>query len=229
MYGAFVRGSGLSQEGQKWLLDAIDNRWGEGSILEVFAPTVAHEEVRRRLTGTYERAAASPGMARALIDALDGTDVTAVLPAIRVPTLVLHRREDFIPIEQAREAANKIPGARLVELEGKDHLPFIGDSDAIVDEVEEFLTGARHAREPDRVLATVLFTDIVGSTERAAELGDTRWRELLEGHNALVQTELGRFEGNLVKSTGDGIFATFDGPARAIRCAWPASTPASAS
>jgi class 3 adenylate cyclase/pimeloyl-ACP methyl ester carboxylesterase len=219
MYGSYVRGSAIPDEVWAKVFDAVDNRWGEGSILDVFAPTVAHEEMRRRFTGTYERASASPGMARALLKANMETDVSAVLPLIRVPTLVLHRREDFIPIEQARETAEQIPGARLVELEGRDHIPFIGDSDAIVDEIEEFLTGARHAREPERVLATVLFTDIVGSTERAAELGDSRWRELLEGHYAVVQAELERFGGTLVKTTGDGILATFDGPARAVRCA----------
>jgi class 3 adenylate cyclase/pimeloyl-ACP methyl ester carboxylesterase len=219
MYGTFVRGAGIPQEKAEQLLDVIDNHWGEGAILDLFAPSVAHEEVRRRFTGTYERASASPGMARALVDAVKKTDVSAALPTIRVPTLVLHRRDDFIPIEGARETAEKIPGARLVELEGVDHVPFLGYSDAIVDEIEEFLTGARHSREPDRVLATVMFTDIVGSTERAAQLGDSRWRELLERHNAVVREEVHRFEGTPVKSTGDGFLATFNGPAKAIRCA----------
>jgi class 3 adenylate cyclase len=197
----------------------VDQRWEEGSLLDIFAPSVAHEEVRRRLTGTYERASASPGMARALVEAARRTDVTPALSAIQAPTLVLHRRDEDIPVERARETAKAIPGARLVELDGRDHLPFIGDCDAIVGEVEEFLTGARHTREPDRVLATVLFTDIVGSTERAGELGDSRWRELLERHNALVCEQVERFDGRPVKSTGDGFLATFDGPAKAIRCA----------
>ncbi|MFL5820686.1 MAG: adenylate/guanylate cyclase domain-containing protein [Solirubrobacteraceae bacterium] len=218
LYGTFVSGAALGPQLEQ-VLEVVDQRWGEGSILDLFAPSVAHEEVRRRLTGTYERASASPGMARALVEAVRRTDVTPALSAIQAPTLVLHRRDENIPVEGARETAKAIPGARLVELEGRDHLPFIGDSDAIVDEVEEFLTGARHTREPDRVLATVLFTDIVGSTERAGEMGDSRWRELLESHNALVCEQVERFDGRPVKSTGDGFLATFDGPAKAIRCA----------
>jgi class 3 adenylate cyclase len=218
LYGTFVSGATLGDRGAG-LLQAVDKRWGEGSIIDFFAPSVAHEDVRRRFTGTYERASASPGMARALVEAVRRTDVSAALSAIQAPTLVLHRRDEFIPVEGARETAARIPGAQLVEVDGRDHLPFIGDSDALVDKVEEFLTGARHAREPDRVLATVLFTDIVGSTERAAEMGDSRWRELLERHNALVCEEVERFDGRPVKSTGDGYLATFDGPAKAIRCA----------
>jgi class 3 adenylate cyclase len=219
MYGAFANGKALADEAAKRVLDAIDNHWGEGAIVDVFAPSVAHEEVRRTFTGTYERASASPGMARALVEAVPETDVTPVLPNIRVPTLILHRRDEVMPVEQAREMGKLIPGARLVELEGVDHLPFIGDTDAIVDEVEEFLTGARHAREPERALATVLFTDIVGSTELAGRLGDSRWRELLENHNDIVRTQVEHFGGRAVKSTGDGFLSTFDGPAKAIRCA----------
>jgi class 3 adenylate cyclase len=146
-------------------------------------------------------------------------DVRRVLPTIRVPTLVLHRRgdRDSRP-EEGRYIAEHIPGARFVELAGEDHIPWI-DADQIVDEVEEFLTGVRRGPEPDRVLATVLLTDIAGSTERAAELGDRRWRELLEAHHALVRRELARWRGREVDTAGDGFLATFDGPARAIRCA----------
>jgi class 3 adenylate cyclase len=219
MYGTFVNGNALPDENYRRILDIVENRWGDGAILEVFAPSVAHEELRRTFTGTYERASASPGMARALIEAVRKTDVTPVLPNIRVPTLILHRRDETIPIEGAREMGQLIPGARLVELEGVDHLPFLGDTDAIVDEVEEFLTGARHAREPERALATVVFTDIVGSTELAGNLGDSRWRELLEAHNDIVRRQVERFGGHAVKSTGDGFLSTFDGPAKAIRCA----------
>ena len=143
-----------------------------------------------------------------------------VLPSIRVPTLVLHRRDDtFIMVEHSRYIASHIPGARLVEQEGSDNMFSIGDSEAILGEIEEFLTGARHDREPDRMLATVLFTDIVDSTRRAAELGDGRWRGLLERHDALFRRALERHRGREVKRTGDGFLATFDGPARAIRCA----------
>jgi len=147
-------------------------------------------------------------------------DVRPILSAIRVPSLVVHRTDDrVIRVEQARYLASQIPGARLVELAGADHAPWVGDSDAIADEVEEFLTGARHSGETDRVLATVLFADIVGSTERATTLGDRRWGELLETYYAVARRELARFRGREVDTAGDGFFATFDGPARAIRCA----------
>ncbi len=147
-------------------------------------------------------------------------DVRDVLPVIQAPTLVVHRIGDrSLPVEGARYMAERIPGARLVELSGDDHLPFVGDQDEILDEVEEFLTGARPGPEPNRVLATVLFTDVVGSTERAAELGDSRWRDLLAEHNRLVRRELERHRGREVGTAGDGFLATFDGPVRAIRCA----------
>jgi class 3 adenylate cyclase len=139
---------------------------------------------------------------------------------VNVPTLILHRRDERVaPVEGARYMAEQIPNAKLVELEGADHLPMLGDSDAIIDEIEEFLTGTRRAREYDRVLSTVLFTDIVGSTARAAEVGDGRWRELLARHDAAVRRQLTRFGGREVKHTGDGFLATFDGPARGVRCA----------
>src|SRR5438132_11756502 len=145
-------------------------------------------------------------------------DTRAVLPTISVPTLVLHRAEDRnVKVEEARWIAEQIPGARYVELPGDDHLVWIGDTDTLLDEVEEFLTGIRRGPGPDRLLATVLFTDIVGSTERVAKLGDRRWRQLLEEHHRLVRLELERFRGREIDSAGDGFLATFDGPARAIR------------
>jgi class 3 adenylate cyclase len=131
----------------------------------------------------------------------------------------LHRKNDAIPVEFGREIAAAIPAARLVELEGVDHLPAVGDIKSITGEVEQFLTGQRHEHPPDRVLATVLFTDIVDSTRRAAELGDRSWRELLERHDEMTRTEITRFQGRVVKHTGDGFLATFDGPTRAVRCA----------
>jgi class 3 adenylate cyclase len=147
-------------------------------------------------------------------------DVRDVLPTIGVPTLVLHRTGDRdVSVEEARYIAARIPGARLVELPGDDHLVCAGDQDALLDEIEEFLTGVRRGPEPDRVLATVLFTDIVGSTERAAELGDRGWRDVLERHHAVVRRALAGFRGREVDTAGDGFLATFDGPARAIRCA----------
>jgi Adenylate and Guanylate cyclase catalytic domain len=147
-------------------------------------------------------------------------DIRDTLPVIRVPTLVLHRTGDLdTSIEEGRYLAAHIPGARFVGLPGADHLPWAGDQDAILDEVEEFLTGVRPVPEPDRVLATVLFTDIVGSTEHAAELGDRRWRDVLVSHHGIVRRQLERFRGREVKTVGDGFLATFDGPARGVRCA----------
>jgi class 3 adenylate cyclase len=167
-----------------------------------------------------ERLAASPATIAKIIKLIGEFDVRHVLPSIRVPTLVAHRRGDsFINFEHAEYLAEHIPGARFLELEGSDSLFSIGDTDTFLGEVEEFLTGTRHEREPDRMLATVLFTDICKSTERAAELGDARWRDLLERHDTLVRRALDRHRGREIKRTGDGFLATFDGPARAIRCA----------
>jgi class 3 adenylate cyclase len=147
-------------------------------------------------------------------------DIRHVLPVIRVPTLILHSiGERLIDVTASRYMANQIAGAKYTELPGIDHLPWGQDADTILDEIEDFLTGVRHGPEPDRVLATVLFTDIVGATEKAAALGDRRWRDLLEGHHAVVRRELIRFRGREIDTAGDGFFATFDGPARAVRCA----------
>jgi class 3 adenylate cyclase len=147
-------------------------------------------------------------------------DVRPILSTIQVPTLILHRSGDrLVDIGGARYMAERIPHAKFVELPGEDHLWYVGDTDAILNEVEEFLTGVRHAPEPDRVLATVMFTDIVRSTERATEMGDSRWRDLLQRHHALIRRELARFRGREIDTAGDGFFVTFDGPARAIRCA----------
>jgi class 3 adenylate cyclase len=198
----------------------IDEHWGEGLAIEWFAPNLAGSPTMRRTWGLFERAAASPGMVAALLRSYREIDVTHLLPAVRVPTLVLHRAEDpAVDVEAGRVMANLIPGARYVELPGNDHIPWLGDSDALLDEVEEFLTGTRRAPEPERALATVLFTDIAGSTERAAALGDRQWRELLQHHHSLVRDQLAAYRGREVKTMGDGFLATFDGPARAIRCA----------
>jgi pimeloyl-ACP methyl ester carboxylesterase len=195
--------------------------WGESEeILRYWAPTAVADPDARAWFLRYNRLSASPGAVAALWEALRETDVRDVLPTIAVPTLVIHRSEDtLVPVEHGRFMAERIPGAKYVELPGTDHLWWFGDQDDIVDEVEEFLTGERHAPEPDRVLATVLFTDIVGSTSRAAELGDQRWREVLERHEGIMRRQLSRHRGQQVKNTGDGFLATFDGPARAIRCA----------
>jgi class 3 adenylate cyclase len=191
--------------------------WGNGVLLDVFAPSYAADESVRELWGTFQRLGASPSMGAATLEALTRIDVRDILSSIRVPTLLLHRSEDrAIPVEGSRLMADQIPNAKYVELEGEDHLWFLGDVDAIFDELQGFLTGARRNAAVDRMLATVLFTDIVDSTRRVAELGDRRWRELLREHDALVRRELERFRGREVKTVGDGFLATFDGPARAV-------------
>jgi pimeloyl-ACP methyl ester carboxylesterase len=195
--------------------------WGQEAegMVELFAPSFADDPQAVEFTARMERSAASPAMVQQIFEMFLDIDVRAILPTIHIPTLVLHRRGDRVVNRRAgRELADQIPGARYVELPGIDHLPWAGDAEAVVGEIEEFLTGARSVPEPDRVLATVMFTDIVGSTERAAELGDARWRELLAAHQAAVRRELTRFRGREVKTLGDGCLATFDGPARAIRC-----------
>ncbi|HWT78637.1 MAG TPA: adenylate/guanylate cyclase domain-containing protein, partial [Candidatus Methylomirabilis sp.] len=167
-----------------------------------------------------ERQSATPGTLMAILGWNAEIDVRDILPSIQVPTLVLHRTGDLVcAIDNGRYLADHIPNAKFVELAGDDHFPNLGDSDAIVGEIEEFLTGARAAPHPDRVLATVLFSDICSSTERAAELGDHRWTELLERHDEIVRRQLEHNRGRWVNSTGDGLVASFDGPARAIHCA----------
>lgn len=199
----------------------IRERWAEGfPPLEIWAPSICSNPVANEQWARSMRMSASPAAAAALLRMVYQTDARHVLPSIRVPTLILHRtNERAIGVSHSRYLAAHIPGAKYVELPGEDHLPWIGDSNAILNEIEEFLTGARHEPEGDRVLATVLFTDIVGATERAAKLGDTRWRELIESHHALVRRELQRFRGLEIDTAGDGFFASFDGPARAVRCA----------
>jgi pimeloyl-ACP methyl ester carboxylesterase len=217
---------GLPAETRKFIdrvwskAESLPETWGEGRSIEIFAPSLAEDKATRQAFALLERASASPAMVEALLEALFSIDVTSVLPTIDVPTLVLHHREDpAVSIEFARYTAKHIRRARFVELPGHEHIPFLDDADAVVDEVEQFLTGARQSREPGRVLSTVLFTDIAGSTERASELGDRRWRELLAAHDAGVHRQVETHGGRVVKSLGDGYLATFDGPARAIRCA----------
>jgi class 3 adenylate cyclase len=200
----------------------IHDMWGrDGGTVDVFAPSVASIPEWRDLWAKLERYSATPGTVIALMQVNAQIDVRSVLPSIRVPTLVLHRRGDrALSLEGARHMADGIPGARFVELDGEDHFPYTGDNGAIAAEVEEFLTGQRHeAAVSERVLATALMTDIVGSTKRAVDLGDRKWRRVLDAHDELINRQLVRWQGRLVKSTGDGILATFDGPARAIRCA----------
>ena len=201
-------------------LDEVAHDWGGPVGLEVRAPSRARDERFRGTWARYLRQGASPAAVTALATMNAAIDVRPVLGSVHVPTLVLHRIGDrAVPIESGRYLAAHIPGALLRELPGEDHLPWVGDANRVLDEIEEFLTGVRQRGRDDRVLATVLFTDIVGSTERAAELGDLAWTDLLRAHHAIVRAELERFAGNEVDTAGDGFFATFDGPARAIRCA----------
>jgi class 3 adenylate cyclase/pimeloyl-ACP methyl ester carboxylesterase len=204
-------------ERQRWY-ELIERGWGGLVDIDTMAPNA--DRPFREWWARYLRMSASPGAALALGRMNAEIDIRGVLPSIRVPTLIMHRTGDRdMDVGGARYMTGMIAGSRYVELPGDDHLPFVGDQDAILDEIEEFLTGARHHADLDRILATVLFTDVVGSTERAAALGDKRWRDLLESYNQVIREELERFRGREVDTAGDGFFATFDGPARAIRCA----------
>jgi class 3 adenylate cyclase len=194
--------------------------WGEGAIIEVAAPSQADNPEARAFFARMERASASPGMVASLSQMFLDIDVRDVVPSVHAPTLVLHRRHDrLVNIGNGRWLAQHIPNARLVELPGDDHILWYEEPELALAEVQEFLTGTHYTPEPERMLATVVFTDIVDSTRTAAEFGDRRWREVLEGHQRTVRAALGRFGGREIKSTGDGFLATFDGPARAIRCA----------
>jgi pimeloyl-ACP methyl ester carboxylesterase len=229
MYGSYSRRSwssdhafGLKEDQWKAIFDRIERNWGTpaGLDLDIWAPSVAQDEGLKRLTSDYLRQAASPGAALAIMRMNQEIDIRHILPAVQTPTLILHRTGDrVINVEQSRCMARQIPEAKLVEFPGNDHFFWVGDSDAITDEIEEFLTGVRSRAESDRVLATVMFTDIVGATEKAARLGDRRWTQLLQSHHALVRRELSRYHGREIDTEGDGFFATFDGPARGIRCA----------
>jgi pimeloyl-ACP methyl ester carboxylesterase/class 3 adenylate cyclase len=195
----------------------IEASWAD---LDVTTLAPSTDDAFRRRLAAYFRRSASPAVGAAFLRMNTQADLRAVLPTIRVPTLVIHRTDDRdVNVEEGRWIAEQIPGARYVELPGIDHVPWVGNQDDVLDEIEEFLIGARPAPEPDRVLATVLFTDIAGSTARAVELGDRRWRELLEVHHAAVRRQLERFRGREVDMAGDGFLATFDGPARGVRCA----------
>ena len=211
---------GKTEEQQRAFFARFVSEMGTGENLDLQGPSGLEDPGFKPWWARFERLVATPAAYRELAAIFSDLDIRAVLPSIQAPTLVLHRTGDrIIPVDQAHYLAKTIPNAKLVELPGIDHVPFLGDQDAIVDEMEEFLTGVRPAPGTDRVLATVLFTDIVGSTEQAASLGDRRWRELLEQHHTMVRRELNRFRGREVDTAGDGFMAAFDGPARAIRCA----------
>jgi class 3 adenylate cyclase len=194
----------------------IAEGWGTGGSMRLFTRAMMGDEHLREFVGRLERAAGSPGTMRSMVDNLRDIDVRTALTTIAAPTLVIHTTDDHcVPIANGRWLAEHITGAGFVEIPG-EHMLF--DVDQFADEVESFLTGKRHAVTTDRVLATVLFSDIVGSTERAATLGDRRWRELLDDHDALIRRQVQSYRGSVVKTTGDGALATFDGPARAVSC-----------
>jgi class 3 adenylate cyclase len=210
---------GVAPEAFDAFVDIAVQDWGGPVALQLWAPGLAGDEEAERWWTRLLRSGSGPAGAAGLLRLYREIDVRAVLPAITAPTLVLHRNRDrLMPLAAGRAIAQGIPGARLVELEGEDHLPIV-EPEQILDEIEEFLTGARTAREPDRMLATVMFTDIVDSTSRAAQLGDRRWREVVERHDELVREVIARHRGREIKTMGDGFLATFDGPARAIRAA----------
>jgi class 3 adenylate cyclase len=220
LYGSYARRATAEPDHGASLIDQIEATWGTGAVLGGRSGGADIDPAIQQQLGRFERQCATPGAAAAVIRMAAAIDVLPILDAVKVPTLVVHRTGDpNLRVDGARELAAGIAGARLVELGGDEHLPWAGDSEPIIEEIEEFVTGSRHALVADRVLATVLFTDIVGSTTRAASLGDAEWRALLERHRELVRAELTRWRGREVVTTGDGFLATFDGPARAIRCA----------
>jgi class 3 adenylate cyclase len=218
LYGALCKFPGGVPPPDAWS-DLVDKHWGSGAGIARFAPSLSGNSSFRELWARYERSSASPSAVKALIKMNMELDVGPILPSVRAPCLLLHRVGDrACSVEVSRHLARQLPDARYVELPGDDHAP-VGDTQRLFDEIEEFLTGSRPIVPIDRVLATILFTDIVDSTKRARELGDHAWHELLARHDRLVRAEIGRHGGREIKTLGDGFLATFDGPARAVRCA----------
>jgi class 3 adenylate cyclase len=222
LWGAFARFNSWfpTPERLNAFFDYVETKWGTGSNIVAWAPSKADDPVFREWFAKRERTGASPAAATALMRINSEIDISGILPYVRVATLVIHRTHDpVVNIEGGRYLANSIPNARLLELPGNNHLPYLGDDlDEVLDEMVEFLTGTKPPAGVERILATVLFTDIVNSTQRAEAMGDRRWRELLDSHNAVFRRELARFRGLEVKTLGDGFMATFDGPGRAIHC-----------
>ncbi|WP_338696442.1 adenylate/guanylate cyclase domain-containing protein [Bradyrhizobium sp. 26S5] len=201
-------------------LDRMEKNWGTGESLRLFAPSMASDETFKLSWARFERLGASPSAVVALMRMNSEIDIRPILPSIRVPTFIIHRQGDVrVNVEAGRFMARQIPNAKYLELPGSDHALWTGEIERVLDAVEEFLTGSRSAIESDRVLATVLFTDIVNSTRRAETIGDRAWHDVLDRHNALVRREISRYRGHEVRTMGDGFLATFDGPARSIRCA----------
>ena len=210
---------GLPTEATEGFRRYARDHWGEGYGAYIAVPSRADDDAFRRWFGRYERMSVSPGEGLAMFEVNMEIDMRHLLPSIRVPTLILHQTGDrLVRIELGRYMAERIPDAKFVELPGMDHLFWFGDPDPLVDEIQEFLLGARSAPEPDRVLATIMFSDIVGSTERASDLGDRKWRDLLGRYLTAANRHVTQFRGREIKSMGDGFLAIFDGPARAVRC-----------
>jgi pimeloyl-ACP methyl ester carboxylesterase/class 3 adenylate cyclase len=212
---------GATPEELEKFLARAQRTWGTGGISDVFAPSVADDEKYRQWWARYQRMGASPGRSVRMAKLIFQMDARDALSKIHVPTLILHRKGfRFFPVELSRYLAENIAGAKLVELEGADGFIYLGDMNGLIDEVEEFVTGVRRAPDVDRALATVLITDMIGSTDLAAKLGDRRWREILDKHDEVIRDRLQAHRGRLHRATGDGILATFDGPGRAIHCAF---------
>ena len=220
--GAFAKFSSWFPTAEKLnaFYDYVEKDWGTGANIASWAPAKKDDPAFREWWARRERISASPAAVVALMRMNSMIDISGILPYVRVPTLVIHRTQDpVVNVEGGRQLAKSIPNARLLELPGINHLPYLGDDvDQIFNEVAEFLTGAKPAAGGERILATVLLTDIVDSTKRAEAIGDRRWRELLDAHNLIFRRELTRFRGVEVKTLGDGFLATFDGPGRAIHC-----------
>ncbi|HEV7918902.1 MAG TPA: adenylate/guanylate cyclase domain-containing protein, partial [Solirubrobacterales bacterium] len=210
-----------SPETRKAMIDAWIDQWGSGLIAGAMAPSLADDAEFIEWYSALERLSSAPGTTRRFMDLVGQLDVRSVLPSVRVPTLVMHpQRDGFMDRGHGEYLADHIPGASFVEIPGADNLPLALECRSfIAEEIEEFVTGARRTTPIDRVLSTVLFTDIVGSTRRASELGDRAWHDELDRHDKLVRRELARHRGREVKNTGDGFLAAFDGPERAVRCA----------
>jgi len=227
LYGTYARwlqsdDNSIGMPWQEWhaMLAELEGGWGGPAGLDWYVPSLKEDLQMQQMWGGFLRTGASPAAGLALLRMNEETDVRPALAAIHVPTLVLHRSGDrLIAVEHGRYLAAHIADAKLVESPGVDHIPWVGGGEDITSEIQQFLTGVRSMPEPDRMLATVMLTDIVGSTERVAAMGDRKWKDLLERHNDAVRRELARFRGREVKTTGDGFLATFDGPGRAIQCA----------
>ncbi len=211
---------GLSGDEVERFLRRTRETWGTGGISDIFSTSASSDERYRQWWARYQRMGSSPGRSTTMARLVFAVDVRNVLSTIHVPTLVIHRKDfRFFPVELGRYLAEHIADAKYVELPGADGFVYLGDTDAVLSEVEEFVTGSRRSPEADRILATILLTDMVGSTDRAARLGDQRWRAVLDTHDDIVRAQLKQFRGRLHRATGDGVLATFDGPARGIRCA----------